>query len=151
VCPRSSRYLHSPTSFLQWLLINTCLQQRHQRGNLALRPRKILSICTSYKHHEPLLLDSIEGCIAALNRERDSLRILEGISEAPGLLGTGHISTGFPNRLNSTWAKAKLLQAFRGESLSNPGLLCQYSIRLGSGFCLARHWRARRYSSCFAY
>jgi hypothetical protein len=37
---------------------------------------------TWFKHREPLLLDSIEECVAVLNQEKDSLSTLEGISEA---------------------------------------------------------------------
>jgi hypothetical protein len=45
-------------------------------------PADLHSYIAWFKLREPLLLDSIEECVAVLNQERDSLSTLEGMSEA---------------------------------------------------------------------
>ena len=45
-------------------------------------PADLHSYIAWFKLREPLHLDSIEECVAALNQERDSLSTLEGMSEA---------------------------------------------------------------------
>src|ERR1700733_15847522 len=85
LCRRSSWRFRNPTSSLSWLLSITCLLQHWQEGSLALLARKIRPICIvtlpGLSSASPLLVDIIEECLVILSQEKDTLSILERISE----------------------------------------------------------------------